>query len=150
MKPRFARKTFLQRIEAAGHSLASLRPSDGIDLLLRFYREERAEGCAIDEDGDMLLFEWGCFDWGEGESFELKITRQFMGGGGEDEEIRQLSLTFKFSPSASLRNAGQGNRWCSTPDGLDEFRSFITASPATKAVAESQPIKVTLRYGVAG
>ena len=31
----------------------------GIEALLAFYEEDRAEGCLIDEDGDMLLFQWG-------------------------------------------------------------------------------------------
>jgi hypothetical protein len=118
--------------------------------MLRFYQDERADGCDIEEDGDMLLFQWGCFDWGEGESFELKITRQFIDGGGEEEDIHQLSLSFKFVPNASLRKAREGNRWCSAPEGLGEFRAFIVSSAAYRAVVKQQPIKVTLEYGVAG
>ena len=47
-----------------------------------FYKNERADDCDIDSDG---------------EHFEFDITRQFIGASCEDEEIWQLSLTFNVS-----------------------------------------------------
>jgi hypothetical protein len=150
MKPRSTRKRFLELIDAVGHSLNTLAPAVGIEVMSKFYKDERVDGCDLAEDGDMLLHQWGCNDWGDGESFELNITRQLMAVSGDDEEIRQLSLTFKFEPTDSLRKAGSGNRWCSTPSDLKSFRTFINGSAAMKAVAKLQPAKVTLTYNVAG
>src|SRR5260370_27897402 len=104
MKVASAKKRFQQLIKAKALQLSSLSPAEGITLMLALYQDERADGCEIDEDGDMLLYQWGCYDWGQGETFEFNITRQFMDGAGEEEDIRQLSLTFKFKPSESLRN----------------------------------------------
>jgi hypothetical protein len=150
MKVATAKKRLLQLIKPKAAQLSSLSPADGIALMLTFYQDERADGCEIDEDGDMLLYQWGCYDWGQGESFDFNIIRQFMDAAGEDEEIRQLSLTFKFEPSDSLRKLADGNRWCSSPDGVGEFRSFIESSAAYKTVANAKPTEVALDMQVAG
>ncbi|HYV36212.1 MAG TPA: hypothetical protein VE988_10940 [Gemmataceae bacterium] len=151
MKLKQAKKHFLKSLEAAGQSLASLRPADGIDLMLRFYLNERADGCVIDEDGDMLLVQWGCYDWGQGEAFEFNITRQFLDANQEEEDDTfQLSLTFKFEPQKALRNLAVGNEWCPTPNDLTSFRSFIDGSAAFKAIAKEKPKEVILEFGNAG
>lgn len=86
MKPDSAKKRFLDYVEQSGVKLSSLSPTQGINLMLDFYSDERAEGCQIEEDGDMLLFQWGVYDWGEREHFEVNITRQFIEIGREDDE----------------------------------------------------------------
>ena len=118
--------------------------------MLSFYREVRAERCRIDKDGDMLLYQWGTYDWGDVELFEFDITRQLIVGDGEDEDIFQLSLTFKFPPTGSLRQLGDGNRWCRSPEEIQEFRAFIYGSLAFRAVGQDAPTEVRLEYGVAG
>jgi hypothetical protein len=150
MKVASAKKRFLQLIKPKAADLSSLSLADGTALMLGFYQDERAEGCEIADDGDMLLYQWGCYDWGQGETFDFNITRQFMDVAGEDEDIRQLSLTFKFKPSESLRKLKAGNRWCHSPEETAEFRSFIASSAAYKAVAKANPVRVTLELQVAG
>ena len=146
MKPRAAKTRLLKRLETAGLSTAMLTPAAGFEAMLAFYEEERAEGCAIDEDGDMLLCQWGTNDWGEGPAFEVDITRQLIVTDDEDDEPRQLSLTFSFDPAVG-QGKRSGNRWCHTPNDLPEFRQFVTASPAIAAVAGQSPLSVELRYG---
>ncbi len=97
-----------------------------------------------------LLYQWGCYDWGEGEFFELNITRQFIDGAGEDEDIRQLLLTFKYKPTTSLRRVKDGNLWCKSPNDLKKFQSFIDSSEALRAVAETDPAQVTLNLDIVG
>jgi hypothetical protein len=150
LKPTASKKRFLQVLGAKSHKLASLSPVDGIAVMLDWYREERADGCDLRQGGDMLLYQWGCYDWGEGEFFELNITRQFIDGAGEDEDIRQLLLTFKYKPTAPLRRVKDGNRWCKSPNDLKKFRSFIDSSEALRAVAETDPAQVTLNLDIAG
>jgi hypothetical protein len=111
-----------------------------------FYAAERADGCDPEEDGDMLLFQWGTYDWGEGEAFEFNITRQLM-GDDEDAEVRQLRLTFRFEPTSALRALAQGNRWCQSPQRLDEFRAFVLGTPAFAAVGRCRADEVCLEFG---
>jgi hypothetical protein len=139
---------FLKRLE--GHPLEALTPPEGIHLMLSFYREERVEGCDLDANGDMLLYQWGTYDGGEGELFEFDITRQLIVGDGEDDDIFQLSLTFKFQPAESLRQLGKGNHWCHSPEELEELQAFISGSPAFLVSGREVPSEVQLEYGIAG
>ena len=150
MKPRDAKKRFNALLKEQGHPLKSLAPGPGIEAMLEFYRKERAEECDLDQDGDMLLFQWGCNDWGEGEFFELDLTRQFIYGSGEDDHIRQLHLTFQFEPTESLREIEDGNRWCHSPRDLADFRAFIESSQAIKLVEGLVACSVTLESEAAG
>jgi hypothetical protein len=50
----------------------------GLEAMLQFYQNERVDGTRLDEGGDMLLFQWGKHDWGDGEHFEINITRQLI------------------------------------------------------------------------
>lgn len=118
--------------------------------MLGFYQNDRADGCLIDQDGDMLLYQWGTYDWGKGESFELDITRQFIENASEDENIKQLSLTFRFHPTEGFRQIGEGNLWCSSPEGIEVFRAFIFDSPAFSAISSAESWKVALEFGMAG
>jgi hypothetical protein len=150
VKTESAKKRFLQLVKEFGKPLKSLAPSEGVDLMLLFYQKDRVDGCPVDEHGDMLLYQWGTYDWGQGESFEFDITRQFIEGEPEDDNITQLSLTFRFKPTESMRNIIEGNLWCSSPKEMKSFRSFILGSPAYLAVRHELKGKVSLEFGIAG
>ncbi len=109
--------------------------------MLAFYAEERVEGCSLDEDGDMLLYQWGTNDWGEGEAFEFNITRQFINA---KDEVSQLSLTYRFAVSKGTRAVGAGIKWCESPDELEKFRRFVSDSKAYKLATALVPTAVTL------
>ena len=119
MESKSAQSAFEEFLARGNLELSALTPSAGVDVMLSFYRDIRAEGCPLDKDADMLLFQWGTYGWGGPEFFEFDITRQLIfGGEAEDENIWQLSLTFKFPPTAPLRALGSGNRWCNSPEHL--------------------------------
>jgi hypothetical protein len=146
MKARSAKTGFLKRLAAAGLSLDVLTPTAGVDAMLAYYEEERFDGCSFEEDGDMLLFQWGINDWGDGPAFEVDITRQLIVADDEESEPRQLRLIFRFQSSMGARAGGQ-NRWCRSLDELAGFRKFVANSEAFKAVAKETPASVELRYG---
>jgi hypothetical protein len=150
MKAKRAKQEFEKLIRRSGERVGSLSPSRGLEMMMAFYRTVRFDDVDLAADGDMLLYQWGTYDWGEGESFEFDITRQLILGIGEDEDIFQLSLTFKFQPTVALRQLGAGNRWCHSLEEVEEFRSFIDSSPAIIAVRQATPSRVQLEYAVAG
>jgi len=124
-----------------GVNIDVLRFDSTIAAFFDFYRDERAEGCAVDEDGDMLLFEWGAVDWGEGDHFELSLARQLIFGPG-DGKIWQLKLTYAYEPTAAFRALGAGNRWCDTLDALAAFREWVDAADAYRTAAEHAEIGI--------
>jgi hypothetical protein len=122
----------------------------GIERMMAFYRDVRADDVDLQSDGDMLLFQWGAYDWGGGEMFEIDITRQLIACGGEDEDIWQLHLTYRFSPSEELRAIGKGNSWCPRPDDTLSLQLFMGSHPAMTAVGATQDGQVSLDYECAG
>ena len=146
MHPNDARLKFESAIAAAGQQLPRLRPSDGIRLMVHFYRTTRAEGCDVEQDGDMLLFQYGTHE----QRFELDITRQFILEGGEDEEFRQLSLRFEFIAAPDLESIGSGDQWCGSPSDIDDFERFIATHAATLAVGSREDGQVRLTYECVG
>lgn len=147
MKPRFAKIEFEKFVGQSGAAVAMLEPSEGIRLMLDFYKQIRAEGCLIGEDGDMLLYEWGTYDWGEGPFFQCDITRQFIEVGSEgDDGMSQLSMRFYFQPSEEFESLKSGNHWRSSLAEVTDFESFIKANAAYRAVVTANPVKVSLEY----
>jgi hypothetical protein len=149
MKPAEAKEEFEQFVEEAGTAVAVFKPIDAVRLMLDFYREARAEDCELEADGDMLLFQWGTFEWGkQGRFFEFNLSRQFTDESGEDgENVTQLSLTCYFSPTPELEALKTGSKWCATPDELAGFEYYIGKTPAYKAVGKLPPENVALTYG---
>jgi hypothetical protein len=144
----------LERLTAdAGFVVDRLTVLQGVAVFFAFYRNQRAEDCPADADADMLLYQWGMSSEEDGEFFYLDLTRQFfLDGDSEDENIWQLSWTFKFAPTEQLHAIACGDKWCPRPRarGVDYFERFVRESAAFQAVGDAQPAKVELNYFNAG
>ena len=146
MKPSESIAAFEEASESAGGSLPELTPRVGVECMLSFYAQVEAEGCSA-ESQDMLLFEWGTYNWGEGSFFELSISRQFMETGQESEpEISQLRLVFKYQTSGVFAKYGEGNHWCGSRAELLDFTRFVQANAAFLAVADREAPNVRLSH----
>ncbi len=144
---------FRQTIERLGQNVEDLDAGQAVSAMLDFYRSTRAADVEdLSDGGDMLLFQWGTFDWGDGPTFQYDITRQFIVRGIDepDEAIWQLSLTLHFSPDAQNAALEFGDRWCDDPAGIEGFDSFIASSAATAYARTNAPARVELTLGQAG
>lgn len=150
MRVKKARQEFERYLKARGTDLRALSPAASLEAMLAFYRDVRAEGCDLEQNGDMLLYQWGTYDWGKGTHFEFDITRQLILEPGEDENIWQLSLTFRFTPDDDLRALDSGNKWCSSPAEAEAFAAFVRAHAAYAAVGTRAGADVELRHEQAG
>lgn len=122
-----------------------LSPADAFGAMLSFYHSQRVQGCDADAEGDMLLFQWGTYDWGSGSAFEIGLARQLIFDDRnplvrlltrtEHRAMWQLHLQFRFVPTDDLGRLGSGNRWCSAPDGVDAFEAYLHDTAAFRAVA---------------
>ena len=127
---------FASFVNLRGLSVSRLTPRQGVELMFSFYEAVKPVGCEA-PGGDMLLFQWGTYDWGSGRHFELNITRQFVEADLQDDDaISQLSLTFRFEPTAERDALGDGNRWCGGPAEFNIVRQFALSSPSLLAVAD--------------
>jgi hypothetical protein len=125
--------------------------NDGLRALIDFYSNVRVEGCDPGADQDMLLFQWGTYDWGEGEHFELDLVRQIMIPDEEDDDaIWQLHLTYRYPASADLSLVGSGNRWCASLGEADDFVRFVFSAPPVVRVLTLPPARPEISYECAG
>lgn len=143
MKPVESPVAFKSFIASQGISISSCTPRQGVEQMFAFYQSKKPAGCD-GPDGDMLLFQWGTFDWGNGRHFELNITRQFIEESLQDDDaISQLSLTFRFNPTLELEDLSEGSRWCTGPSEFSLVKDFALSSVPFLAVAD-QPAAVEL------
>ena len=146
MTPSESLASFKAFISTSGVALESCSPREGLAQMFAFYDEVAPVGCS-GPDGDMLMFQWGTYDWGAGRNFELNITRQFMEEGAEDDDaISQLSLTYRFEPTTELEEIEPGNLICEGSQASTVIRDFAATHPAFIAVADQKPQGVELHH----
>lgn len=117
--------------------------------LIDWFESERAQDAApIEEDGDMLLFQWGTYDWGDRPTFQYNLTRQLITSAVDvdDQQIWQLGLTAHYAPTARLTQLGSANRWCGSPSECDDLRERIRASAVTEQLAAEDPMRVEMTF----
>jgi hypothetical protein len=143
MVPSLSESEFRRFLGSRSVDVETAALADVITAVLDFYGSEPATGLKTTPQADMLLFQFGVYDWGRGENFEFDITRQFILEGEEgDDAISQLHCTVAYAPTMQLRSVGNGNRWCQSGDDLTAFKTFILASDAFMA-AQHHPSKHT-------
>ena len=133
--------------DLSASAIESLPPIQSFSLMLDFYETVRAEGALPEsEDGDMLLFQWGTYDWGQGRQFNLNLTRQVIYPAGEDADICQLGLTYYYRPDDELEALGEGNFWCCNLSEVQEARAKVLTSAALTLCRERTAILVGLEW----
>lgn len=139
-------KDFLEYLSENGKDIEAIKVSELFESCLSFYRDRRYHGLDPDPSSDMLLYEWGVYEWGNGEYFQIGIKRQFIAAGTVDDEgYTQLYCDAFFSPTSELAALGSGNKWCGSRDDLNDFEQFVKRSEAYRVVAELKPLKVVVR-----
>ena len=139
------KKEFEKFLNKNNKTASALFPLEGIELMKNFYTEQRVKNCVFENDGDQLLFQWGTGGLNR-EFFVYDITRQLI-PDDEDGGVWQLSLAFNFKPTKELLNLKSGNKWCCSPDEINDFEKFILESPATELFKNIQPVSVEVNFG---
>jgi hypothetical protein len=117
---------------------------------MRRFAAEPVDDVSSLEDSDGLLAQYGTYDWGEGEHFELDMVRQFAfdDDGGQYSHMTQLHCTFLFRPTHDVRALGADNLWSF---GLtrDEFFARALALPGFRGIADTEevPLALVVEYG---
>ena len=134
-------------LAANGLAPDQLSVSQLIENMLAFYRKVPAAGLANAPESDMLLFEWGVFNWGKGEHFQIGLTRQFIVADQiDDDAISQLHFVAYFDPTPELKAIPIAHRWCESVAEVEPFSAFIYDSAAYRAVESLPPQRVDLLW----
>ncbi|MEU0539837.1 hypothetical protein ABZ319_08190 [Nocardia sp. NPDC005978] len=140
---------FVRYLDNRGYALDNIDASTAISSMAGFYTRHRVTDVDLDADGDMLLFQWGTYGTDQQE-FVYDITRQVIAGTGDDDTIRQLSLTLYFPTGAGSHSLGNGSRWCPHPEQATEFLTLVEDQPATSYVGGARPIRTRVTFDHAG
>jgi len=94
---------------------------------------------------DMLLFQYGIYDWGDetGEHFSIDITRQFI-KPIEDEPF-QVSFTLIFD-SEQFKGVRSYDCWSTDFIGIDSFFAHITTTDGFKIAETITPKTYLLHF----
>jgi hypothetical protein len=137
---------FRSFLRSQDHDLAELHVGPAIGAWIEFYKAQRVDDVA--EGMDWLWFQFGTYDWGDGPSFQVDLTRQFiLQGETDDDATWQMHLVLHFPPDPAL---GSGMHTCEEPTDADEFmRQLLGISPTTQVV-DRAPDRVELYLENAG
>jgi hypothetical protein len=116
-----------------------------VDLSAELYDTLKVEGIAGEPDGDMLLFQYGVYNWHDenGRHFGFDMTRQFM--LPSTYEPYQLSFSLIFDP-APFENTGFFERWYSNNGDLDSFVANIKTTDGFIAANNQSPKTYNIRF----
>ncbi len=112
-----------------------------IDKMINFYQNVRFQDCEFENDGDMIILEWGNYSWNNG-LYSINITRQLIDGNLEDDNILQLKLSFLYN--LNLDDANGSTDWCFNLATLDKFRKEIDDYLTKSIILKYKPQKVEL------
>jgi hypothetical protein len=128
-----------------GLNIETSKLGDIVTAFLDFYEFQPVAGLATTPQADMLLFQFGVYDLGQGEIFDFDVTRQFIVDDKEDDDaISQLHVSVNYEPTDELRAIGESNVWCKSQDELSSFKTFIFSSKAYLTAQNLQRKQVTI------
>jgi hypothetical protein len=144
MKSNEVKAAFEEVIEALSPDINRLLPEDGIRGLVKFYQMERIDGCDMENDGDMLLFQWGIYNFTGKNEFQINITRQLL--LLEEDEPYQLSLTFYYDVNDDNSTIKAGNFWCNNVKDISGFLRMIDKNSTYQVLKDKKAAKVEMTY----
>lgn len=120
--------TFKQKV------IGSATVNNALEIVIDFYVNYEIKN--VDSsipDNDMLLFEYGIYDWqdGKGENFTIDITRQFYVESKESDGFSQLHLILYFD-RAEFDSIEAANKWSIDFDSIDEWKNYVTNTEGFK------------------
>lgn len=146
MKPRAARRRFFSLLPAYASELSLLSLSQGLSLMTRFYRYDRFANCDPAENQDLLFCEWEPTDWGRGDWFLFRITRQLTDGSKRGRSVRQLQLKYATPATEEVSRLGSGAIICGSPTMTGDFKSSVELSAVYRSLCDREPLHVELSF----
>lgn len=150
----------------------SLTGQRALSELTAWYRETRVEGAALEQDDDMLLFQWGAMkpmllseptDLRQAAYDDLKFAEQAVqyldftrqvftsganGAGDFDGAAVQMSITLGFGLADGCEPLS--NTWVPTPAGIEKGEAELWGTPFARSLLGLPPQSVTITVGYCG
>ena len=116
-----------------------------LGLVMDFYDQEKLTSTLDIEDSDMLLFQYGHYDWdGTGQKFELDLTRQFM--TSSEGDMYQMRLTL-FYPSTEIGEITPYSLWHSDLPTMNDWKRTVLNTEGFRRASASPPSDYFITLG---
>lgn len=113
-----------------------------VNKFLLFFETHKIKALEHEEE-DMMLFEYGVYDWwdGKGAQFNFSLTRQFEILG--EDEFLQLKLTLFYDPERFTQLKAY-NSWSTSAGNIQEWKQKIEETEGYLQSANLLPKKVII------
>ena len=111
------------------------------------YRNVRLPGTDLNADGDMLLYQWGVMDWGDGLFAIIDLTRQIQVAAASptgDPSVWQIGCRFRYPPPL-LNGIKNGSCWCPHPRQLTDFCARLEQSDPWSRLSQATSLSTLVR-----
>lgn len=140
IEPKESKSYFLKQLKHSGIDFDTMSTKQLIEQGIRFFQNTRINGVHLNEDGDMLLLQWGIYGLEGTKQFQFDITRQFIESvNNEDSQMSQFHLTF-FYPAMHFLDVENDNEWFDHPNLSLKIQSFIENLPFYPKMLEINPV----------
>jgi hypothetical protein len=130
-------KKTLEQIIKSNITDDNINPETALNSMLDFYKNYKTDKSSENADDDMLLFQYGTYDWdGSGKKFEFNLTRQITDPA--DEEYYQVKLTLYYK-LADIGEIESFNLWSIDKPTLEDWKKVIMATEGFKRATETKP-----------
>jgi hypothetical protein len=105
--------------------------------------------CDKENDGDMLLFQWGDEDFDDEPDafYVVDFTRQFsLEKDKEYLSMKQLEVCYYYNKSDIPSFPKSGNKWSTSFEEIELFLEWVTTTEAYLAIQNTKPVKQTITY----
>ena len=123
----------------------NLKSDNSIKNIIKVFTENYStvnKNFKRDEDADMILFQYGVYDWGEGKNLEIDFVHQLI----KNENFIQIHITIKIPYTDKFSNIDSYEEWynSSTSDiSIDSWRNKIQNIPIFEAI-DSMKYKIEI------
>jgi hypothetical protein len=116
-------KKTLEQIVKSNITDDNITPETALTSILDFYKNYKTDTGSENGDDDMLLFQYGTYDWdGKGGKFEFNLTRQIA--DPDDDGYYQVKLTLYYK-SADIGEIESFNLWSIDEPTIEEWTKVI-------------------------
>lgn len=119
---------------------------DAIEQFLNFFKDYKTKESLVHKEADMLLFQYGVYDWqdGNGKEFNFELVRQFE--IPKEDEFLQLSLSL-FYDSAPIGEVASFNSWSIESKDLQEWKKQIKLTEGYERSRNLRPKRIEISLG---
>ena len=135
-------ETFKQKVNELVADKNRLIVNELLQVMVDFYNEYQIQNVdSTIPDNDMLLFEYGIYDWqdGKGENFTISIVRQFYIEDEVSDGFTQLHFVLYFDKDEFKGVEASANKWSVDFENIDEWKQYVIKMEGFKLVEEKLP-----------